>query len=210
MYYIVKSFDLVSCGMEKNEIDGCCCDGAASGVTTYKEFTSRVMNSHRRIKETVTPEVFAQQVTNRFGLMLNDEAVQAIASDLGWSDEWMITNKRKAKAPAPKSGDIVQLLAPPKAAGLAHSVAEATAHVMAPVGPNPVMVTPPPRPLLPRTPKSGSPVTGTIIKNKNNIFLQKMLHVVSNLMLGFKCLMCRWPLCLLLCPRPLYRPRCQL
>ena len=70
-----------------------------------------MLGSHRRIVESVTPDVFCSQVSNRFGLVLTDESIQGIASDLGWQDEWLITSKRRAKAPPPKSGDLAAMFA---------------------------------------------------------------------------------------------------
>jgi hypothetical protein len=71
-----------------------------------------MISSHRRIITSVSQESFHAQVTSRFGLVLTDEAVQAIAADLGWVDDWLVTNRRRPKAaPVPKSGDIAMLLA---------------------------------------------------------------------------------------------------
>ena len=53
-----------------------------------------MISSHRRIKDAVSLEVFQTQVTNRFGLVLNYEALQGIAGDLGWSDTFLVTNRR--------------------------------------------------------------------------------------------------------------------
>ena len=68
-----------------------------------------MLSSHRRIVESVSHDVFCTQVSNRFGLVLTDESVQGIASDLGWQDEWLITNKRRTKAPPPKSCDLASM-----------------------------------------------------------------------------------------------------
>ena len=68
--------------------------------------------SYRRIKESVTSEGFASQVTSRFGLMLTDDSVQGIAEGLGWSDVWLQTLGRRPKAPPPKSGDLAAMFAP--------------------------------------------------------------------------------------------------
>ena len=81
-------------------------------MTTYKEFTARMVVSYRRIKESVTSEGFASQVTSRFGLMLTDDSVQGIAEGLGWSDVWLQTVGRRPKAPPPKSGDLAAMFAP--------------------------------------------------------------------------------------------------
>ena len=61
----------------------------------------------------VGEEVFSQQVTARFGLVLTDESVRSIACDLGWSDEWLQTKRTRAKAAMPKSGDIAVMFGNP-------------------------------------------------------------------------------------------------
>lgn len=123
-------------------------------MTTYREFTERMAASHNRIKNAVGEEVFHQQVTARFGLQLSDEAVTGIAQELGWQDSWMGVSRRKA-APAPKSGDVVEMFAPPKSSAPAPIVA-----VVAPMGPDPatMMSTPPPR-IPAASPKTPSPTT---------------------------------------------------
>ncbi|CAK9106912.1 unnamed protein product, partial [Durusdinium trenchii] len=62
------------------------------GITKYSEFTSRMNSSHRRILQNVSQDVFNSQVVNKFSLVLTDENIRAIACDLGWQDEWLITN----------------------------------------------------------------------------------------------------------------------
>ena len=58
----------------------------------------------------VGQDVFAAQVTNKFGLVLTDESVRSIASELGWQDDWLMTNRRRGKAPPPpKSGDLAHM-----------------------------------------------------------------------------------------------------
>ena len=69
-----------------------------------------MVSSHRRILASVGEEQFATQVTSKFGLVLTDEGVRSIASELGWQDDWLITNKRRAKAAAvAKSGDLAHM-----------------------------------------------------------------------------------------------------
>ena len=130
-----------------------------SGVTTFKEFTQRMVASHRRIKDAVSPEVFQKQVTNRFGLVLDDEAMQAIAADLGWSDTFLVINRRRAKAPPPKSGDLTAMFAP---AGSPMPSPLMNPLMPPPMGPN--MVTPPPPPRAATvSPKSSSPVSRMVL-----------------------------------------------
>ena len=54
---------------------------------------------------------FAAQIMQRFGLVLTDQSVQQVAADHGWQDEWMITSRRAAKAPPPKSGNLAAIFA---------------------------------------------------------------------------------------------------
>ena len=82
---------------------------SCSGITKYSEFTSRMSSSHRRILQNVSQDVFNSQVVNKFSLVLTDENIRANACDLGWQDEWLITNRRRPKAPPPKSGDLTQM-----------------------------------------------------------------------------------------------------
>lgn len=122
-------------------------------MTTYREFTQRMISSHRRIKDAVSLEVFQTQVSNRFGLVLNDEALQGIAGDLGWSDTFLVTNRRRGKAPPPKSGDLTAMFAP---AGSPVPPSPLMNPLMPqPMGPT--MVTPPPRASSTVSPKSSSP-----------------------------------------------------
>lgn len=112
-----------------------------------------MVSSHRRIKDAVTAEVFQAQVTNRFGLVLTDETLQSIAGDMGWSDSWFNTSKRRPKAPPPKSGDLAAMFVEPGASPM-------PSPLMNPLMPpplGPTMMTPPPRASI--SPKSGSPVS---------------------------------------------------
>lgn len=127
-------------------------------MTTFREFTQRMVASHRRIKDAVSHEVFQNQVTNRFGLVLDDESLHAIAGDLGWSDTFLVINRRRAKAPPPKSGDLTAMFAP---AGSPMPSPVMNPLMPPPMGPN--MVTPPPPRAATVSPKSSSPVSRMVL-----------------------------------------------
>ena len=71
-----------------------------SGITSYYEFNDKMTTSHKRVLSGIGEEAFRQSVTSRFPLTLTDEAVMAIASDLGWQSGWLMA-KPKAKATPP-------------------------------------------------------------------------------------------------------------
>lgn len=127
-------------------------------MTTYREFTQRMVSSHNRIRAAVREENFNQNVVNRFGLILTDESVNAIATDQGWSDSWLITSKRRAKAGPPPSGDIVTMMMAGPAKATSPPPPNAAVPVAAGTAVAPPLETPPPRPVMSRTPTT-SPVT---------------------------------------------------
>ena len=59
------------------------------------------MNAHKRVVAGMTPEIFQREVLDRFGLVLDDEAVNAVAVPLGWQSAWLGTRQVKAAPPTP-------------------------------------------------------------------------------------------------------------
>ena len=78
------------------------------GVTRYFELNEKMVNAHRRVVAGMGPDTFKTQVLDRFGLVLDDEAVNSVAVPLGWQSAWLGTRQGKAAPPTP-SHDITAM-----------------------------------------------------------------------------------------------------
>ena len=86
------------------------------GVARWYKLYGSLKTMHRRMLESVGEEQFHASVTRQYPLVLDDESVIALASNLGWQSTWLSRPKAKA-GPPPANRDLSEMLSATTAAG---------------------------------------------------------------------------------------------
>ena len=149
-------------------------------MTRWYEFNEKMKNQHRRIIDAVGEDAFMAESINRFPLVLDDNAMYAVATPLGWQQSWVSRAKAAPKAPPGRPGEIAAVLAkagpapaavappPPRVApsGASSDATRAPLPTPARTLIPPPVVKPPPMTAPPRVVSHGGPAPAAACKNQ--------------------------------------------
>ena len=76
-----------------------CQHAELSGVTRYFELNEKMLSAHKRVVAGMGADVFQTETLEKFGLVLDDNAVTEVAEPLGWNNSWLSGRAARVHTP---------------------------------------------------------------------------------------------------------------